>query len=343
LNTTVERERTTAGRATIRDVAQLAGVSISTVSRVINESGYFSEQTAAKVHSAIEKLRFRPDVNARGLASQRTSTLGFLIHELAAPYVIPMLRGIEQATRESGYNLLINTQSEVDEAPILLGEHNTDGLLIVANPGISSEDLMHFYQEKFPVVLMHRIPPEGIPLPYVVAENVRSSYELITHLIEDHDLRRIAFLRGPATEQDSERREQGYREAMEEHGLDVDPELIGYGGFDEEVARETVTQWLDQGMNIDAIFSDDEAAVGVYRAIESANLRIPDDIAVVGFDDDGYTASRLSPPLTTVHVPLEELGRQAVESLVQQIQTGQADPVTMPTWIVLRRSCGCEV
>jgi len=329
-------------RSTILDVAQLAGVSISTVSRVINSSGYFSEQTAVRVQSAIEKLNFKPDSNARGLASRRTNALGLIVNQLSSPYIIPLLKGIEEATRVFGYSLLINTQLHMDNGFPVLGDQNTDGLMIIANPGIGDEDLYEYAQRAFPVILMHRIPPAGISLPYIIAENVKSSCELVEHLIVEHDMRRIAFLRGPESEQDSMRREQGYRQALAKHDIEIDPELIGYGGFNEIVAEATISQWIKTGIGLDAIFTgDDGAAVGAYRAAESAGLKIPDDFAVVGFDDD-YVAPRLNPPLTTVHVPLEEFGARAVQMLIELIKTGHSDSVTIPTHIEIRRSCGCH-
>ncbi len=329
-------------RATIDDVAQMVGVSISTVSRVINESGYYSEKTAKKVHRAIEKLNFKPQSSARGLASRRTNTLGLVVNNLKGSYLGPLLRGIDQKTRELGYNLLITTQPPADEIYHVLGDHNTDGLTIVADPGISNDVLLGYVQTKFPVVLMFRIPPEGISLPYVVAENVTSSYKLIKHLILKHNCRRIGYLRGPETEQDSSRREIGYRTALEEHGIEICPDLISYGGFDKETAEAAAKKWFTDGIRPDAIFTgDDESAVGVYKAIEDAGLKIPEDIAVVGFDDD-YVATRLNPSLTTVHVPLDELGRKAVESLNQFIKTGQTTSNTITTKVVIRQSCGCK-
>ena len=329
-------------RATIEDGAQLAGVSISTVSRAMNQSSYVSEATAQKVQKAIQKLKFIPDGSARGLASRRTKRLGIVLYDLDTQYALALLRGVESEARTLGYSLEIGT-SKADRA-ITSGfvEQNTDGLLVLTG-AMTDMEIERLVQDKFPVILMHRIPPSGLVLPHVLVENKDSTCELISHLIEVHGSRRIAFLRGAETEEDSRWRELGYRKALESHNLEVDASLIGFGGFRHEIAPQTVADWLTNGVTFDAIFAgDDESAVGVYQALESFGVRIPTDMAVVGFDDD-YYASRMLPPLTTVRTPIEEVGRVSVKHLIELIDTGKTeDEIMLKTNIVIRQSCGCR-
>lgn len=334
-------------RATIADVAERAGVSIATVSRVINETGPVAEDTAAQVWSAIAELKYRPSAAAKGLASRRTHTLGFLVSEISAPFFTPLLRGIEGGTRESGYSLLIHAIQEIEPAVTgafrrPLGEHNTDGLLVFAGC-LEDVELAYLYKLGFPLVLLHQTPPNDLAIPYVTFENKSGARKLVDHLIEVHDYRRIAFLRGPEDQEDSYWRELGYREALEAHGIPFDPALVAVGGFNEKLAQIPVRTWLEQGTAIDAIFAgDDEAAVGVISALQQAGQRVPEDIAVVGFDDV-HLYHYMLPPLTTVHAPVEQAGREATVQLLQLIQTGQAQPlVLLPTEMVIRRSCGCE-
>lgn len=165
---------------------------------------------------------------------------------------------------------------------------------------------------------------------------------MVEHLINVHHYRRIAFLTGPPGNEDSNWRELGYREALAAHGIPFDSALVSVGGFDEKIAEAAVAQWLQAGTEIEAIFAaDDESAIGAMTALERAGKRIPEDIAVAGFDD--IVISRyLTPALTTVHAPIEQAGWVAVEQLLQLIQTGQAEPlVLLETELVTRRSCGC--
>jgi DNA-binding LacI/PurR family transcriptional regulator len=330
---------------TIADVARRADVSIATVSRVINQTAPVSERTAARVRAAIAELNYRPSAAARGLASSQMNMVGLLTTEIAAPFFTPILRGIEAGAREAGYSLLIHcTQGEPSPGAGFhrpLGPHNTDGLLVFAGT-LEDEELVHLHGFGFPVVLLHQAPPDLLSIPYVTFENKLGTRKLIDHLIEGHGYQRIAFLRGPENQEDSYWRELGYRESLEAHGIVFDPALVATGGFDEKEAQIPVERWVQEGIEIDAIFAgDDDAATGAIIALRRAGKRVPEDIAVVGFDDV-HLADYLMPPLTTVRAPVEQAGREAVRQLVRLIHTGQADPlVLLPTELVIRRSCGC--
>lgn len=332
-------------RATIADVAELAGVSIATVSRVINQTGPVAGETAAQVHAAIAELKYVPHAAARGLASRRTQTLGLLLPGISDQFSAAMLRGIEAGAREGGYDLLIHSthvESGAGPAPRRrLGEHNTDGLLIFTD-SLDNAELTRLYQLGFPMVLLHRSPPDGLTIPCVTFENKSGARQLIDHLIERHGYRRIAFLAGPEEHEDSYWREMGYRESLAAHDIPFDPALVARGGFNQEQAQRSVENWLAHNMELEAIFSgDDEAGIGVLAALQQANRRVPADIALVGFDD--IDVSRyLNPPLTTVRAPIEQAGREAARQLVTLIRSGRADPlVLLPTELVIRRSCGC--
>ena len=163
------------------------------------------------------------------------------------------------------------------------------------------------------------------------------------HLIDVHGCRRIAFLRGPEGNEDSEWRERGYLQALANHGIAFDPALVGNGGYDEDLAQGVVQAWLQDGLSLDAIFAgDDDAALGALAALRRAGVRVPQDVAVVGFDD--VTLSRhVMPPLTTVRSPIEQVGRQAVLQLVKCIHNEPVEPVTLlRTELVIRQSCGCS-
>ena len=329
---------------TIGDVARQAGVSIATVSRVLNGTAPVIDETAERVHTAIAELHYVPRAAARGLASRRTNTLGLLLPEIGGWFFPSMLRGIEAAAREAGYDLLIHTVEAtypLKASRRALGMHNTDGLIVFTN-SVEQHELEHLKQSGFPVVLLHQTPPESLDIPVVTIENKSGAQKLVDHLIEVHGCRRIAFLQGPEEHEDSGWRERGYRESLEAHGLPFDASLVAIGEFDEDVAEAAVGQWLMDGVEFDAIFSgDDDASIGVLTALQRAGRRVPDDVAVVGFDDVPV-ARFLTPPLTTVRAPTEEVGRDAVSQLVRVIRGERADPlILLPTELVIRKSCGC--
>ncbi len=331
--------------ATIADVAERAGVSIATVSRVLNRTTRVSDQTAERVQKAINELGFVPQAAARHLASRKTSTIGLLLPEVSSEFFFPILRGIEAATRQAGFDLLIAIQPEEQALTMVhspLGNHNTDGLLIFGDLA-KSPALAQFLHLDFPVALLYHAAPLGSGITSVQVENKNGARRLVSHLIEVHGARRIAFLRGPDGNEDSDWRENGYRQALAEHRLEFDPRLVEAGNFEERGGRLAVEILLCKGVQFDAIFAgDDGTAIGALSALNQAGLRVPEDVALVGFDD--IAPSRyLNPPLTTVRAPTEQVGQEAVKQLVRRIRTGQAEAeVLLPTELVIRQSCGCK-
>jgi LacI family transcriptional regulator, galactose operon repressor len=328
---------------TIADVAQKAGVSIATVSRVINGSTPVSAETTERVQAAIQELMFVPHSAARVLASRRTNTIGLLLPEISGAFFSPMLRGIEAAARESGFDLLIHATDEPHRphARGPLGEHNTDGLLVFTD-SLEDAELDRLHQVGLPLVLMHQ-SAGGLNIPTITIENKDGAARIVDHLIEFHGRRRIVYLRGPARHEDSVWRERGYRESLELHGLMVDPALIGDGSFNREIASTTIQDLIAQKVGFDAVFcGDDDAALGVLTALRAMNHIVPDELSVVGFDDQPF-APFLTPSLTTVRAPIEQVGREAVKQLVKLIRGEPADLLTLlPTELIIRRSCGCN-
>lgn len=333
-------------RATIDDVARRAGVSTATVSRVINNNGPVAQKTREMVLSAIETLNYRPRSAAQVLAGKKTNTIGLLFQAISGEFFSPLLSGIEQAAQENGLNLLIySTQAyQTDETlfSLPIGEHNTDGVLVYVN-SLNYKELRRFYALGFPVVLIHQTPPEGLQIPCVTVENKSGARRIVDHLIEVHGYRRIAYLSGSIDQEDTHWREIGYRESLATHGIIFDPDLVRTGGFNRGIAETTMNSWLAEGAEFDAIFAaDDEMAIGVLTALDNAGLKVPDDIALVGFDDI-YLARYLNPPLTTVRAPTGQVGFKAIQLLIQQIQGQETDSVVLlPTELVIRQSCGCN-
>lgn len=331
---------------TIMDVAQAAGVSIATVSRVINGIDKVNEATVTKVRTAIEELHYTPNAAAQILANQTTNTIGLLVPEISGAFFQPMLSGIETGASSAGYDLLIQTTSNPqtkDKQRRKLAEHNTDGLLVFAN-SLDSEELRRLNKINFPVVLLYRASPEGIHLPTITIENQSGARQLVDHLIEFHHRQRILFLRGPDGHEDSFWREKGYRESLQAHSIPFNPLLINQGSFNHQMAHYNIHTLLQDGIQFDAVFAgDDDAALGVLLALREAGLRVPEEVAVVGFDDQSFS-STLIPPLTTVRSPTHEVGLQAVDQLIRVIRHEEPKPqLIFPTELVIRQSCGCNV
>jgi LacI family transcriptional regulator len=335
----------TSSHLTIADVARLAGVSIATVSRVLNGTAPVDKETAARVRSAVEALNYFPHSAARTLASHRTDTIGLLLPEIIGPFFQPLLRGVEAGVSEAGYDLLIHaTQSRPGNATRRpLGEHNTDGLLVFTE-SLDERELARLHGIGFPVVLLHQAPPISLNFPIVTIENQSGAQMIVEHLIKTHNCRKIVFMQGPVGHEDSTWREKGYCMALKAFGIQADPRLIARGNFDRNDARASMERLIAQGVEFDAVFTgDDESAIGVLNALRQAGKKVPEEIAVVGFDDSIF-ANTLLPPLTTVRAPTEEVGSKAVRQLVRVIQGEAVEPrLVLSTELKLRQSCGCPV
>ncbi|MEP6896049.1 MAG: LacI family DNA-binding transcriptional regulator [Chloroflexota bacterium] len=331
---------------TIRDVARKAGVSVATVSRYINQNAKVSPGVSERLDTVLAELKYVPHAAARHLAGGKTKVIGLLLNNLHNDFFVPLLNGVEAVVRQKGYNLIIATYHGDfrKEMPAPIGPHNTDGLLVFSD-GLTDEDLARLNSVGFPMVLVHRTPPPLTLIPSVTVENIEITHTLVEHLIKVHGKRRILFLRGPINQEDSSRREAGYKSALQANGLPFDENLILNGEFERDVAYEAMHAFLenDNHAEFDAVFTgDDDAAIGVLRALQMHNFQIPDQIAVVGFDDLGF-APFLNPPLTTVRAPTEAVGRIATERLFGLLENQPSDEVTMlPTEIIFRRSCGCN-
>jgi DNA-binding LacI/PurR family transcriptional regulator len=331
---------------TIRDVARQAGVSVATVSRYINRNAPVSTEVAERLSQVMSELRYVPHAAARHLASRKTRVIGLLLNNLHNDFFVPLLNGVEAVVRKKGYNLIVATYhaNSRNEMPPPIGPHNTDGLLVFSD-GLVDEDLANLTASGFPMVLVHRTSPPSINIPSVTVENLEITQKLVEHLIQEHGKRRILFLRGPLNQEDSYRREVGYKAALAANNIPFDESLVLNGEFERDIAYEALDHFLGNGRQVafDAVFSgDDDAAIGVLKALHKHGFRIPEDVAVIGFDDLGF-APFLNPPLTTVRAPTESVGRIATERLFALLENHPSEEmVVLPTEIIFRRSCGCQ-
>ena len=326
---------------TIQDVAKLAGVAPITVSRVINNSGYTSEETRARVEAAITSLGYIPNTLARGLRSKRTHTLALVMTDITNPFFTMIARGVEDRASQSGYTVIYcNTdESEAKEEKYIniLMQKQVDGILLV--PACSNSASVKFLQSNhIPVVLIDRKIPD-IQIDLVRADSEGGAYNLIKHLIElGH--KKIATITGPREVSTSSDRVAGYQRAMLEANLE-DHQSVYYGSYTQASGYDLTRQALSLTTRPTAIFGTNNfISIGVLKALRDAGLGVPEDVTVVGFDDlpDSMV---VEPILTVASQPAYEMGSQATELLLKRI-SGElpegSHEVILPTEMILRSS-----
>jgi LacI family transcriptional regulator len=328
---------------TMHDIAESAGVSVTTVSHVINQTRPVSEKLRVAVRGAMEELGYQPNLVARSLRRGRTHTIGMVAPDSSNPYFAEIAHAVEAAAFAQGYSVILcNTQMDMAReafyANVLL-EKRVDGIIFVA-AGDSAQQIRALQQRRQPIVLVDR-DVQGVAADAVTMDNTRGARQAVEHLLAlGH--RRIACISGPSAVTPSSRRIGGYTEALSAAGLPVDAELIVRGDFQFESGLRLADQLLDHPQPPTAIFaSNDLMAVGVIHAVLRRRLRVPEDISVVGFDDIRL-AAYINPALTTVAQPKELLGQTATRLLLERIDNPDWPPrvVTLETALVVRQSTG---
>jgi LacI family transcriptional regulator len=327
---------------TIIDVARESGVSYSTVSRTLSGYEHVKAGTREKVLRAAEKLGYVPNQQARSLAGGRSNLIGVLVPSLNNGYVNEIVRGVDEELAKSNYNLILYTthrhQGKESSYVATIMNGAADGLLLVV-PLISTSYLNALRQQSFPYVLIDQAD-EMEQSPVVTATNRQGAYEATKYLIGlGHH--RIGFVSGLAGLNSAAERLDGYLTALSDHGIPPCPQLVVEGGFLESGGFKAAQRMMALPDMPTAIFaSNDLSAFGVMEAIRQNGLRVPDDISVIGFDDIPQ-ASIGYPKLTTVHQPLEQLGREAVTMLLDFLENPTQDNrrVVLPTQLTIRDSC----
>jgi len=350
---------------TLYDVARHAGVSIATVSRVLHGQDSVREDTRARVRSAIDELGYVPDGAAQSLARSRKNVIGLAavehtgmkpdqydIESMSLLFYDEVMRGVELRIREQAWSLLITFFRDEDTMSATVQENEpvhsrllalsgkVDGLLI--GEGILAPPVLVKLAKRLPlVVVAGDTSQRGVDV--VSADNWSGAHALVEHLVADHGRRRLFHIDGPPTAPDAKERRLAMQAVIEAH---PGTELVGSfsGLFSVQSGREGTSAMLEAGGQLpDAIVcANDQMAIGALRALAARGIRVPDDIAVVGFDDI-FPASLCEPPLTTVHQPIRKLGEVACDRLTERIANPALRPKQelLPTELVLRSSCGC--
>jgi LacI family transcriptional regulator len=333
-------------RVTSFDVAEKSGVSRTTVSFVLNDVPgiSISEATRQRVQQAAKELNYHPDSTGKKLASGRSNTLGLVLrqsHEqVFADALLPqVLMGIEQAATEQGFQVLLKPlePQDGDGYMRLVHENHVDGI-ILSGPRQEEAEIIRLHHEGLPVMLMGQLPGSG--LPFVDIDAVNGSTQAVNHLIE-HNHRRIGLITNAAQEYTSaQQRRQGYLNALKAAGIEPEADLMQAGNYTPASGFKAMQKLLDVFPRPTAIFvASDVVSLGAIRAIKQAGLRIPQDIAVVGFDDIPM-ADYFDPPLTTIHIPSYGLGWASGERLVRLVQ-GEVldqDGMLLESELVIRSS-----
>jgi LacI family transcriptional regulator len=323
---------------TIYSVAQLAGVSIATVSRVLQGTRATSAQTRAKVLSAVQQLDYVPLQAARSLAVHRHEAHGIIVPDLIGPYYSELLMGYESAAAELGQSVVIVVAHPSEEATRAVRLSSRVDGIVVANSTIS-DDAAQSLARRTPVVLLARPPVEGCDA--VSAESFQSARALTEHLL-DHGRRRLSFVGDPDGSPDVQQRYLGFLDALSDSGTSAAGPIVKVG-FRELSGADVAAQVLGHETRPDALVcANDELALATMKALQYSGTRVPEDIAIVGWDDV-MTARYVTPALTTVRQPLYELGRAAATRLHERIAGAPTapEPLILPTELVLRTSCGC--
>ena len=326
-------------RATIYDVAERAQVSIATVSRVLNGRAKVTDETRARVMEAVEALNYRPSPVARGLAMRTTGVLGLFHQNFQSNYAAQIISGAESEAAACGYALLAIQIEGKEWVELMRLPGRADGVIVTASPD-NEAFLQALARAGTPTVLLGH-SREDLRMDGVVPDNRQGTVAAVEHLIA-HGRRRIAHIAGPQSSTDAAERAQAYRDTMAQHGLAVPEGYIQAGEYNFVSGTTAMERLLALPERPDAVFcGNDMMAMGAMQAIAAAGLAVPEDIAVIGFD--GLEAGEyMTPPLSTVFQPIEDIGRIAVRLLIDRIKSPDA-PVqeeVVATQLIVRGSCG---
>lgn len=309
---------------TIKEVSNYAKVSPSTVSRVLNDTAVVNEETKLRVLEAIEKLNYQPNAFARGLATNRSGGVGVVINDFSSPYYASIVKGIEKVIEEHNMHLIVssghsNAHSE-RRAVENLKQRRADALIMHLEDVSDYELLSWLEQDDFqsiPVILVGRYVAE-LHANCIHLDNSQGGYLATKHLLENGHTK-VAHITGNIHMKDARDRLQGYRRALEEASIDFDDNYVVEGKFSVESGQMAMKRLLDRKLDLTAVFiANDEMSAGALQVLREANIQVPEEFSIVGYDDL-LIARFLYPALTTVQQPLNEMGQAAAELAIAEL------------------------
>ena len=306
--------------ATIYQVSDLAGVSLATVSRVMNNNAKVSDKTKQKVLDAMKELGYRPNATARSLASNRSDSVGLLVSELHGPFFGQMMGGTESELRDAGKHVIITTghceeDKEIDGIEFLLSR-NCDALILHVE-AVSDEYLIALHKGKVPVVLINRYIEE-MAESCITLDNTLGGY-LMTKSVLEKGHREIAYISGPLWKDDSSKRLEGHKQALQEFNVPFNEQLIYQGDFTQDGGSNGLIALLDTGIPFSALVcANDEMASGVLATARQKGMDVPKSLSVTGFDNIIY-AKLLFPTLSTIDYPIRKMGHMASKLILKEV------------------------
>jgi LacI family transcriptional regulator len=330
-------------RVTIRDVAEAAGVSVATVSKVINQRYGVASATVSRVQAVIDELGYESSLVARSLRNHRTNVIGILVSDIE-PFSSELLKGAAKAIKGTGYELVVYS------AGGMAGDHvgwerrylsRLSGTLIDGAILVTPTVVAASYGAPVVAVDPHT---GGDGVPTVDSDNLRGAQLAVEHLI-DLGHRRIGFIAGRSDLESARLRELGYRRALSEAGIAFDPVLVGVGDYDESMSQQAARELLGRADRPTAIFAaNDLSAITTVDVALTMGINVPDDLSVIGFDNIPESAL-MTPALTTIEQPMQLMGQRAIAMLVELLRGGSLGltHVTLPTRLVVRQSCAALV
>lgn len=329
----------------IQDVAKKANVSISTVSRVLNRRNIVNEDTCKRVEKAINDLGYSPNVFARGLMLRRSHILGLVLPDLHGEFYSEIIRGANLRARELGYKLMISSAVAKDDGSELIAAVANHGIvdgLVVMISEVSSRIRETLRKATVPLVILDG-DVDGVTHDSVVIDQRAGTVAMVRHLLRCRTIRKIIFVGGPVTNIDTMERLSAYREVTAEFDVTVDHADIHHLDYQYDTAFElaaaNVVEWARRGAAVFA--ANDEMAAGIIDAALAAQFTVPADLAVVGFDDTRI-ASMTRPRLTTVRVPMSDMGAAAIDLLCQRLENAErpSTKLILQSKLIIRESCG---
>jgi len=327
--------------ATIKDVAKQAGVAVSTVSLALNNDPRVSEDTRRKVLKSAEELNYRPNGAARSLKRRKTETVGLFLNDFGGPFFSSFIQGVEEVVSANGYDLVACSTfgGQHNTANRYLREKQFDAAIILG-PAIPDELILQVAGPQFPIVVMDR-ELSADHVHSVLVDNVQGARSATRHLI-GLGRRRIGYLSGPLNSYNNQKRLVGFKSALEEAGIPLQASCVAQGHFTESGGYQAMKSLIVSRSLPDAVFAaNDEMALGAIQALMEAGLRVPEDVAVVGFDDIRLS-SYVRPALTTVGHPKHEWGTVATHVVFQALREPGEQPsaIMLDTELIVRESCG---
>lgn len=310
------------GKITIFDVAKEAGVSKSTVSRVLNEKGNVNEKTRRKILKVMKKMNYHPNSSARSLVTKKTHTIGLVVPNITDTFFLQFIKGAEDVGIKNEYNMmLVSSNWQVrDEWRYLrlLEEDRVDGILLISGRNISDSYIEFLESEKTPIVIIDRVLEKNI-IPTVNVDNVTGAYITTNYLLENGH-RKIAFVMGPNNMQAALDRYEGYKNALYDYNIKLSNDLIYHGNFTKESGYQATQKIINDWDDVTAIFySNDGMALGGLKVFKEKGIIVPDDISIVGCDNI-RELSFIDLPLTTLSQPRYKMGYTGMELLIKIIE-----------------------